>query len=210
MTTITKDNNIMATANPDSDQIGSNNFSENSAEAQGSGQLTDVNPSPNSGFICSQLVSDPKPKASEKATTTTNNNNSNNSNSSSSSSVVSSNCSNSVLATVTKVVTSDEEQEDFLAEIDSDLPNFLSRTFMGQDARFSFILFFTVFSFSLVLGLFVIQASYAWHNYQLLEMLGREDFSEEFFYLHYYDPPEPLTDESPSPGLRVNTSFYVH
>ena len=38
---------------------------------------------------------------------------------------------------------------------------------MGQDARFSFILFFTVFSFSLVLGLFVIQASYAWHNYQV-------------------------------------------
>lgn len=131
MTTITKDNNIMATANPDSDQIGSNNFSENSAEAQGSGQLTDVNPSPNSGFICSQLVSDPKPKASEKATTTTNNNNSNNSNSSSSSSSVSSNCSNSVLATVTKVVTSDEEQEDFLAEIDSDLPNFLSRTWVN-------------------------------------------------------------------------------
>lgn len=196
----------------------------------GSSQSNNNNNNLGLGVVCSQLVSDHPNKnnlkASERATTitTNNNNNNNNNNSNSSSSGNSTTCGsstsnngifskskNSILKRVTKVVSStDEEQEAFLAEIDSNLPNMLSRTFMGQDARFSFILFFSVFSFSLVLGLFVIQASYAWHNYQLLEMLGREDFSEEFFYLHYYDPPEPLGDVRPVPSLRVNTSFYVH
>ena len=125
MTTTTTKDNIMATRNRGSDQIGNNGLPEHQ-DGQGRGQVANLH---TPGFVSpSQLVSDTNPKASDKATTTTHNNNSNTTTSSSSSSM-STSCTNSVLAAVTKVVTSsDDEQEAFLAEIDSDLPNFLSRT----------------------------------------------------------------------------------
>ncbi|XP_029650485.1 uncharacterized protein LOC115223901 [Octopus sinensis] len=99
----------------------------------------------------------------------------------------------------------DEEDEARFADFDSELPDFLSRTFFSQDAKF-FFLIFTAFLFFSVLILFMIQANCAWHNNQLLELLGREDFTQDFFYLHYYEMPERRA----SPGLRVNTSCFVH
>ncbi|GAB1609084.1 uncharacterized protein LOC115223901 isoform X1 [Argonauta hians] len=101
----------------------------------------------------------------------------------------------------------DEEDEAHFADFDSELPHFLSRTFFSQDAKF-FFLIFTTFLFFSVLILFMIQANCAWQSNQLLELLGREEFSQDIFYLHYYEMPDarPVA----TPGLRVNTSYFVH
>ncbi|ESO85981.1 hypothetical protein LOTGIDRAFT_235578 [Lottia gigantea] len=67
--------------------------------------------------------------------------------------------------------------------------------------------FLAIFSFSLFIGLFILQANIAWRSYQNIYFLTRHGSSEEIFDLYLDSPAWGL--DMRHVDLKVNTSIFV-
>ncbi|XP_046578188.1 uncharacterized protein LOC124285939 [Haliotis rubra] len=75
-----------------------------------------------------------------------------------------------------------------------------------NDGLFQFL---AIFSFSLFIGLFLVQANMAWQSYQMLQRLSRNRPVPDMVYQLYFDYLEWEIDPS-KVDLKVNTSIFVH
>ncbi|XP_046358329.1 uncharacterized protein [Haliotis cracherodii] len=100
-----------------------------------------------------------------------------------------------------------------------DVKDWVLHTSVGEGHKFGIIRippfndglfqFLAIFSFSLFIGLFLVQANMAWQSYQMLQRLSRNRPVPDMVYHLYFDSLDWEIDPS-KVDLKVNTSIFVH